>query len=283
MKTLVAGAHDLNHTYSDSEITPLFFSDPSQPLFGCCHIPNETQAKSQVVVICSPIGQEYIRSHRTVFQLANRLAQAGFYVLRFDYFGCGDSFGEFEDGSLSIWEDNINGAIEFILKRSGSEHITLIGLRLGATLALKAIKADPRYDQVVLWEPILNGPQYLEEMLKSHQSYTRHLIPVNKRYFGKSTSYEEILGFQFNPELIEELEGIQHDQIPLNPNMAALLVCNSETPVPGSHYEDFCKAHGNVELKLIKDHQSWEERIYKRLIPFNTIKYIVQWINKRHP
>lgn len=246
-------------------------------------MPLEARQKRHTVVICSPVGQEYIRSHRAVFQLASRLAQAGFHVLRFDYFGCGDSFGDFEDASLSTWEENISSAIAFALEISGSEQISLVGLRLGATLALKAIHADNRFDRIVLWEPILKGLQYLEEMKKSHRSYTKHLMPVKNKYFSKSTSHEEILGFQFHQQLIDELKGIEPDQIPLNSTLDALMLCNSDNPAPGSYFEEFCQTHSKVELKLIKDHQSWEERIYKRLIPFNTIKYIVQWLNTPHP
>jgi len=38
-------------------------------------------------VLCPPWGQEYLRAHRSIAQLANTLATAGVHVLRFDYSG----------------------------------------------------------------------------------------------------------------------------------------------------------------------------------------------------
>ncbi len=82
-------------------------------------------ARTCAVVLCYPIGQEYIRSHRAIYQLAVRLSQAGFHVLRFDYFGCGDSEGDFEEGSLAQWTSDIHSAIAEIQERSGLTSICL--------------------------------------------------------------------------------------------------------------------------------------------------------------
>ena len=45
------------------------------------------------VLMCYPLGQEYVRSHRALRTLSAHLAQKGVPSLRFDYRGTGDASG----------------------------------------------------------------------------------------------------------------------------------------------------------------------------------------------
>ena len=48
-------------------------------------------ARQSAIVLCQPLGHGYLRAHRAFRNLAVSLASQGFHVLRFDYYGCGDS------------------------------------------------------------------------------------------------------------------------------------------------------------------------------------------------
>ena len=76
------------------EIEPFYFGTSSKPLFGCYHVPQSALRRDCGVLFCAPMGSEYVRFHRAYRQLADRLAKAGFPVLRFDFYGCGDSSGD---------------------------------------------------------------------------------------------------------------------------------------------------------------------------------------------
>jgi len=76
------------------EVRPFYFGAPGKELFGCLHAPEPDCCLDCGVVVCQPFGHEYVNSHRALRQLAKRLVDAGFPVLRFDYYGCGDSRGE---------------------------------------------------------------------------------------------------------------------------------------------------------------------------------------------
>lgn len=78
---------------------PFYFGTPDEPLFGIYHPPVSEPVRDVGVLLCYPIGHEYIVSHRFYRQLSIRLAEAGFHVLRFDYYASGDSGGECELGS----------------------------------------------------------------------------------------------------------------------------------------------------------------------------------------
>ena len=71
--------------------------------------------------------------------LAERLAGVGFDVLRFDYEGTGDSAGDPEEpGRLEAWIGNIERVVEEARALAGASEVALVGLRIGATLALQA-------------------------------------------------------------------------------------------------------------------------------------------------
>ena len=75
------------------------------------------------------------------------------------------------------------------LRRRGCEGVCLIGLRFGATLAAKfAIDVvDKRNapDALVLWEPIVNGKDYVQELADMH----RRELQIDPA--------QEMLGFAF--------------------------------------------------------------------------------------
>ena len=94
-----------------------YFGHPESPLFGVYHAPRGKRAKDDcAVLICPPIGQEYIRTHWCLRLIANQVARAGAHVLRLDYHGMGDSSGRIEQiDSVDTWQSNIDEAIEHLL------------------------------------------------------------------------------------------------------------------------------------------------------------------------
>ena len=117
-------------------VLPFYFGLPDKPLFGCYHEPRFGNSRKCAVVVCQPVGHEYIYSHRALRQLAVRLSDSGFPVLRFDYYGCGDSHGNAEDGEVCQWLEDIANAISEVRYRARVARVCLVGLRIGASLAM---------------------------------------------------------------------------------------------------------------------------------------------------
>jgi len=160
------------------------------------------------VVICNPFGQEYLRAHRSLRELAKRLAEAGFHVLRFDYFGCGDSAGDGDEVTLEQWLLDISAAIAEIKETSASPKFALVGLRLGATLS--ALLAAQRRDveRLVLWDPILDGAAYLRELRIAHQDWLRDHAQ-GRDGPGEGDPLREALGFPVPPALTASVERLR--------------------------------------------------------------------------
>ncbi len=182
-----------------------FFGHPESPLFGCIHPARRPQRSARAVVICPPIGQEYIQSHWNLRLLANQLTRKNIDVLRFDYHGIGDSAGELEHiNSLDFWTRNIHEAIEFFQNETSVDQVMLVGLRFGCTLAAEVAKTSSSVHSAIFWEPVFDGRPYLNRLRQMHESmidlwFTKIETPNNSQI-------EEILGTSYSRALLNEIE-----------------------------------------------------------------------------
>ena len=146
-------------------MNPFYFGTSAKPLYGVYYPPRGGTARDVGIVLCYPMGQEYMRAHRAFRQLSNLLARAGFHVFRFDYYGTGDSGGDADVGTLTQWQEDIRAAIEELKDTAGVQKVALVGLRLGASLATVAAAGRSDVASVTLWDPVTDGAGYLDELL----------------------------------------------------------------------------------------------------------------------
>lgn len=128
------------------------------------YIPPTSGGSEAVVVLCYPFGQEYMRAHRAFRQVALLLGRRGVGVLRFDYWATGDSAGDGSEVQLSRWIEDVRDAIDEARRRAGVDRVRLGGLRLGSALASLAAEGCPEVERLVLWDPVVLGSRFLEEL-----------------------------------------------------------------------------------------------------------------------
>ena len=133
---------------------PVTFDD----LFGWIH----PAAGRRGVVLCGAFGFEQMAAHRPWRALADRIAAAGCPTLRFDYPGEGNS-GDPAEARVSANVAAIRRAVRFLRETTGVTEIVLVGLRLGANLAVLAAQEEA-VDRLVLLAPAVTGRAYLREM-----------------------------------------------------------------------------------------------------------------------
>lgn len=163
-------------------MNPVLFG-PEEQLYGVV-----TQAKGiaeRAILICPPIGEEMIRSHRAVRRLADRLSNNGADVMRFDYFGTGHSQGGDDEGTPDRWVSDIQAGADFLRSVSSASTLTIVGLRVGALLSLAAEVRAVR--QMLLWDPVLNPKSWLDGMVSSaaksdDATYTETLLGARVRH-----------------------------------------------------------------------------------------------------
>jgi alpha-beta hydrolase superfamily lysophospholipase len=145
--------------------TARFIDGVSRPLFLWHHAPADAMRRGAAVVLCPPLGYEYMSAYRTWRVLAQQLSAVGFDVIRFDYDGTGNSAGISDDPQqLDAWIGSISCAMAEARRVAGSSRLALVGLRTGATLALEAAASqDQSVDRLVLWSPFESGRAWLRE------------------------------------------------------------------------------------------------------------------------
>ena len=185
---------------------PVFFNNKNQrQLYGVHHSPRSNKSVPRAIVFCPPLGQEYIRTHWACKLLAKQLARGGAHVLRFDWSGHGNSAGNIDEVlSLQQWIDDVGQAVDWVREESKADSVMLIGQRFGATLA--ALAAEQRQDvySLVAWEPVVDGGSYLQGLREMHARMVD--LWMSKTSTRNDDEFEEILGFQFSRELLNQIE-----------------------------------------------------------------------------
>jgi uncharacterized protein len=149
----------------DVNETPFFFRGGADSLFGVLHQPAADSGKP-AFVFCHAFGEEKLWSHRVHVAFARLLAADGHPVLRFDYMGNGDSAGQFSQSSVETAMADVVAAADEMRRRVGRRPISLLGLRLGASIASLVAEDLPGLDRLVLWAPIVDGARYMQELLR---------------------------------------------------------------------------------------------------------------------
>jgi dienelactone hydrolase len=141
------------------------FLGPERHLFAWHHVARAQVRRGAAVVLCPPLGFDYICVYRSWRILAEELAGLGFDVLRFDYHSTGDSAGDPEEpGRLDAWLASIERAMAEARAITGTRHVALVGLRLGATLAVEVAAARGGVSRLVLWSPFRSGRAFVREL-----------------------------------------------------------------------------------------------------------------------
>jgi len=123
------------------------------------------QPRGISVLMCQAIGYEAMCAYGAYRQISQALAQAGFDVLRFDYPGTGDASGSDADGDrVPDWTASIRTAAQTLTQITGSGRLALLGLRLGAQLALQAAAQMGGVERIVLWAPCKSGRAFKREL-----------------------------------------------------------------------------------------------------------------------
>jgi pimeloyl-ACP methyl ester carboxylesterase len=136
-------------------MTSFHFGSRQRRLFGYYEPAQANSSRVRAVLLCHPMGNEQVFAYRSMRQLAARLVRAGFHVLRFDYFGTGDSYGDTGEGDLASWCEDIETAIEELKDITGATKVNVAGLRLGANLSARVAADRPQeINKLVLWEPL---------------------------------------------------------------------------------------------------------------------------------
>ncbi|HET7695327.1 MAG TPA: alpha/beta hydrolase [Vicinamibacterales bacterium] len=184
---------------------PLYFG-PDGSLFGVFHPAARVRPRPGAILLCLPIGHEYFRVHRAFRNIAVALSRVGFSVLRFDYYGTGDSHGDSSTATIARWQADIASAIEELKRRSGTPRVSIVGLRFGAALAWLACLTRTDVDILTMWEPVVSGSAYFDRLRQLEQEW---LTDPSRRAPADAERKENcVLGMRLGRDLEAQIRAV---------------------------------------------------------------------------
>jgi len=259
-------------------VKPHFFGPATAPIYGVYDEPRVTLQNAPAVLLCYPIAGEYMRAHRAFRQLTNLLSRAGAHVMRFDYFATGDSGGSVDGMSLARWQDDIGAATDELRELCQAETVTLVGLRLGATLALLAAGRVPAVEHVVLWDPIVDGAAYVREL------EAKHVAEQQGRRGSTSTSGTiGVNGFPVPAKVRAEMGAVDLRRWAPERTFPVDLVVSSERPEWSGLGDHLSTIPGGGRYQLAPSAGDWGEadEFGSALIPQQIIQSVVACVMEK--
>lgn len=184
---------------------------PRGTLVGMVHRP-AGRPRGPGVVLCNAFGEERKSSALVMARLARAVAAAGRLALRFDYYGCGDSEGEFAEATARTRLEDVQAAAQHLRRQAGDDRVVLLGLRLGATLAARAAEETPDCAGLALVEPVADGVAYFDGQVR--RSLVRKMLTRGtsgssgaemRRRLGSDDSTLDLDGFAVGASTYREL------------------------------------------------------------------------------
>ena len=117
--------------------------------------PERTSLPGAVILAAGPgpQGRDHVAYGIPIFgQLAGRLADAGYFVVRYDARGTGQSGGRTESATTAEYAGDVRSIVEWIRKRKDvdSKRIAIVGYGDAAPIALIAASKDEHIDAIAL-------------------------------------------------------------------------------------------------------------------------------------
>lgn len=247
-------------------VQPLCFGSPARRLFGIFHPAAPQESARAGVVLCNPFGQEAVRAQRALKVLAERLSRAGHAVLRFDYYGSGDSMGDDLDADLDGWAADVREADKELRKRDSAGQTIWIGMRLGAAVALRgAAQGSPaNLMRLILWDPVTDGGRYLDHLRERHvyslaQAFSVPQVPSPEQLARDHAHFrDEAIGFALSPLMREQIAQLQpaHMRWPARPS--SIVVLTNPDDLTGGEVGSLCEREpGRVRLLELRHGADW--------------------------
>ncbi len=257
---------------------PFFFGSSRRRLFGVYTPAVELEAPPGAVVLCQPWGTEYIHAHRAIVRLGEALSRTRFHVLRFDYYGSGDSGGDFAEVDLEGWRSDIRTAADECLSMSGASRVSLVGLRIGANLAADVARDLADLDALVVWNPIVDGAAYASVTTPARRRDPVGLRP-RRRPASHGPDIVKVLGSPLGEELAAELR-----QVGLAPILQAgaerTLIVGSGEPADRAALRRTLSDRSGPTLDYVEndDVPAWLDGHPGYALPISTIDTIRRWL-----
>lgn len=163
-------------------------------------------AARAAVLVLPPCGDEKRAAYGALARLARHLAGAGAAVLRFDYYGTGDSAGESADASLSTMKRDAATAAAELGKLVPDAPLALLGARMGGGLALE-LAGELGAARAAAVAPVISGHSWLRQE-RGRRQLRRSMVRKEMAAAGGAAAEVEVEEAPLPEGAAEDLDGL---------------------------------------------------------------------------
>lgn len=246
------------------ERIPFYIEMGKDVLLAWCHLPEHPT--DHAVLICPPVGHEFVNSYRGLRHLADGFAEKGVTTFRVEYQGVGDSSGlDTDPDRIQKWLESIERTVTFIKEKCEIKKVSLLGLRIGATLA-SMISNKIEIENLMCWVPVVEGKRYIREMLALQKTGENADLDVD------STTLEGG-GFLITRETMNELLSLSLTKI--IPNAKHVFLFNTDDlPIPNQLMEAWSNQNFQFTHKTLSGYADMMATPHNSKVPSYAIEEI---------
>lgn len=221
-----------------------------------------TDTTSPIVILCH--GSTTSKNSSSLVKLAEILDKNNISTFRFDFFGHGESAGNFEDITISEILDDVDRAIVY-LQEKGYKKIALMGSSFGATAVILAAQKHPEIFALALKSPVVD-PKRFDELKRSTEEFE------NWKKTGKTT-YDptDPKKTKINYTFFEDYQKYDGFKSASNIKRPVIIVHGGSDPeVPVSDSITVSQVFPNCQLKVINgaDHRYTKPEDFSLMLKF---------------
>jgi hypothetical protein len=218
------------------------FEGSEGKIHGIAYFPSKNPCP--VVVVCHSLTSKADTSYHK--SLAKSLCESEFGLFAFDFNGHGESYGEFQDFTLTKGLYDLNSALDYIekIEQADNDKIGVYGSSMGGTIALIQAARDKRIKKLVLRAPISNLNETMPKLLGdiSTMEKTRYAFvsrPKDKRRLNYEF-YKDIMRYDIYCEAKNVYQPV------------LIIQGDEDDMVLKEHSEELLKSLKKGEIEIIK-------------------------------
>lgn len=248
--------------------TPVTFKSHGKQIVGMLHLPHKTNAP--VIIACHGFMGNHIGVWYSYVELARKLSENGFAVLRFDFRGSGDSEGKFEDQTIGAKLEDFDTALKFLssYKSLNLTSVGIIGHSQGGVIANFAAIKHKNIKCLVEWATVADfelftwwTKSWFKSVIKKGYHYWIRRIP-SKLYIDmrKYKPLDNIEKFKI-PILF--IHGTKDREVKLRHSLLLYKMANGPKKLIKIKNADHLFSEQSHREKVIKETVKWFKRWLK--------------------
>ncbi|HYX35621.1 MAG TPA: alpha/beta hydrolase [Oligoflexus sp.] len=215
--------------------------------------PDTQSVKDEGVLFINSGPWDIMRLSWLQKQITAQLSDMGYHVTRFDLCGTGDSPEATESASWERWVRECCAVRDALRKKVRKVHV--VGIRLGAALALKASE-NYAFRSLHLIDPIFDGAAYWENLQKLQQNF----LAIQNRFGTQIETTHELLGYPLGPAWKSAIEALNFRQFD-GKGRRAYIYGSHALPAQEAFVENLVAKNWEIKSVPVADDFAWLDPI----------------------